>query len=74
MDDTSDSEFVCCDESDCDCSSYVEGNSDAAGFFRDTPFYKSGLTKVSKLFAFNLMPDLDVNIISRSLVNKYWRR
>lgn len=74
MDDTSESEFVCCEESDCDCSSYIEGNSDAAGFFRDTDFYKSCLTKVSKLFAFDLMPDLDVNIITRSLASKYSRR
>ncbi|KAG4068268.1 hypothetical protein HA402_007788 [Bradysia odoriphaga] len=74
LDETSDSEFICCEESDCDCSAYDEGNRDAAGFYRGTLLYKSCLTKVSQLFAFNLMPDLDVNIINRYTSNKYCSR
>lgn len=58
-----------CEESDCECSTDDDdGEScDMAGFYQDSLFYKSSLTKVSQLFAFDLMPNLDVNIISRYL-------
>lgn len=65
-----DLDAICnCDESDCECGTDTDDdeNCDTSGFYSDSLFYKGCLTKVSQFLAFDLMPDLDVNIMSRSL-------
>lgn len=63
-----DFDAVCsCEESDCECSTDDDDTCDMAGFYRDSNLYQTCLTKVSQFLAFDLMPDLDLNIISRYL-------
>lgn len=50
---------------------------DEAGFVSTNQFYKTGFTKVSQLLAFQLMPNLDVDIVnSKNCVSncKYYDR
>lgn len=49
----------------CDCSEDDDDDDetcDNAGFNRRSKWYQSSLTKVSKLLAFDLMPDLETDL------------
>lgn len=54
-----------CEESDCECD--TDDDDEIAEFYQGNSFYKSPLTKVSQLLAFDLNPNLNVNIFSRYL-------
>lgn len=60
-----------CEESDCECGTEDDESDDMAGFHSEDYLYQKCLTKVSQFLAFNLMPDLDVNVISRYLPRSF---